>query len=539
MASGWRSWRLTIGLAIVLVSAGAVVAVVVLSSGPGDAGTTARTARPDAPVSVEHTASPAALRRAARGAVAVTDHPAGREIAPGFLGLSFEFQAVRAYTGPDADAVNPVLLALIRTLTPGQRPVIRIGGDSTDISYPVARGVRPLPYVGYPLTSSWMKTTAALAHDLDAEMIMGLNLAADDPGLAAAEGREYLRAFGPRFVTELEIGNEPNVYGNITKYKTAAGGEHKARPEGYGYPAYRHEFRAVAAAAPRLPLAGPALAAGPDPGKGSWIETMSDFLRRDKSVALMTVHRYPLRNCYVPPSSVQYPTVGHLLSDYSTSGLAASLRPWIKIAHSQHRQLRLDELNSVACRGKRGISDTFASSLWVTDALFSLARAGVDGVNMHTLPNSAYELFQFSRSDGRWRAQVKPVYYGLQLFAQAAPPGARLLKLGGRRPPSGLSVWATRGPDRRVRMVLINKSPSHGDTVTLHVAGAAGAATVERMTAPNVHARARVTLGGRSYGRETYTGRLSAPQTTTLAPRLGVYKVTVPRGSAALVTFGA
>ena len=97
------------------------------------------------------------------------------------------------------------------------------------------------------------------------------------------------------------------------------------------------------------------------------------------------------------------------------------------IAHAQHRQLRVDELNSVACRGRSGVSDTFASALWATDALFSLARAGVDGVNVHTLPDAAYELFAFSRHDGRWQAQVRPIYYGLQLFAQAAPPGARLL----------------------------------------------------------------------------------------------------------------
>ena len=204
---------------------------------------------------------------------------------------------------------------------------------------------------------------------------------------------------------------------------------------------------------------------------------MADFLRRDPRVRTMTVHRYPLRNCYVPPSSPQYPTVANLLSNYSTSGLAASLRRWLGIAHHQHRQLRVDELNSVACRGKPGISDTFASSLWATDALFSLLHAGVDGVNIHTLPKSAYELFEFSHAGGDWSGWVRPVYYGLQLFAQAAPPGSRLLRVPGLGEGSSvLSVWATRGADRIDRVVLIDKDPSRAETVTVRPpAGTQGA----------------------------------------------------------------
>ncbi len=471
--------------------------------------------------------------------ISVGDRPVAA-IPSGFLGLSFEFQAVRAYTGSDPSQINPVLLALVRNLTAGQTPVLRIGGDSTDVAYVPTRGVRPPPYVGYPLTRGWLATTGALTHALGARMMMGLNLAANSPALAAGEARAYIQTFGRPAIDALEIGNEPNIYGKVTVYHTRRGTAVPARPHGFGYRQFRGQFRAIAAASPKLTLAGPALATGPIPDQGSWIGSMPRFLRGQRHVAVMTVHRYPLRNCFVPPSSIQYPTIPHLLSSYATVGLADSVRPWVRIAHAVHRRLRVDELNSVACRGRAGVSDTFASALWATDALFALARAGVDGVNIHTLPHTAYELFQFRHRDGRWSARVRPVYYGLQLFAQAAPAGSQLLTLTRHGSDSGLSAWATRATDGTVRVVVINKDPRRGRSIAIRApAGAGGGVTVERMLAPSVHARGGVTLGGNSYGASTSTGTLATPKVTAITATHGDVELAVPRGSAALLTFGA
>ena len=465
--------------------------------------------------------------------------PFGPTISPGFLGFSFEFQAVRTYTGTDPHAVNPVLVQLIRNLTPNQAPVIRIGGDSTDVSWVPTPGIVAPPYVSYKLTPSWLATTAALARALGARMTMGLNLAANEPPLAGAEARAFIRALGPTTLSAFEIGNEPNVYSKIQELHTLLGAPFYARPRGYGYPEYRREFTAEAKAAPHRTLWGPALAVGPSPMPGSWVQTIPDLLRRNPQMPVMTVHRYPLRNCYVPASSPQYPSISHLLSDYATRGLAGSLKRWIGIAHHQHRALRVDELNSVACRGRPGVSDVFASALWVTDALFSLVRDHVDGVNMHTLPNSAYQLFSFRHRPGGWRASVKPVYYGLQLFAQAAPPGSRLLPLTGVSRTNGLSAWATQASNGAVRIVLINKNRHADHTIALQPpAGVTGAASVERLSAPSVRSTQGITLGGRGYGPATTTGQLGAPQITTVARRGRGYAISLPHGSAALVTFG-
>src|SRR5437764_309217 len=75
---------------------------------------------------------PAAAGAAESIAATVGPTPAGQAMAPGFVGVSFEYWAMHEYTGRDPTAVNPVLLSLLRGLAPGQGPVLRIGGNSTD-----------------------------------------------------------------------------------------------------------------------------------------------------------------------------------------------------------------------------------------------------------------------------------------------------------------------------------------------------------------------------------------------------------------------
>jgi hypothetical protein len=473
--------------------------------------------------------------------------PADRPIPSGFLGLSMEFQAVPAYTGTDPGAVDPVLVALIRALTPGQRPVLRIGGDSSDVSWVPAPGVRRPWFSGYtyPLGASWLASAGALAHTLHARMILGLDLAADQPALDAAEARAFATAFGRSSIDALEIGNEPNLYATIPEWTLGDGRKVKARGHGYGPAGYRREVaavvRALAGAGGSWPLAGPALAANQNPATaGVWRTAMAAFLRSEPAVGQLTVHRYPLKNCFVSRHSPQQPTIPHLLSEYATSGLAAGVRVWVRMARAQGRTVRVDELGSVACRGKPGVSDTFASALWVTDALFSLAAAGVHGVNLHTLPDAAYQPFTFTRVHGHWQAHVEPEYYGLRLFAEAAPAGSRLVAVRGAGHSVSLSAWATRARDGAERLVLIDKDPRRARTVRITVPGGLDGreATVESLTAPSVAARGGVRLGGRTYGAATSNGTLGAPRTTR-APSGGgrTVVVRVAGGSAALVTF--
>jgi hypothetical protein len=469
--------------------------------------------------------------------VSVSRGVTSQPVKPGFLGLSIEFQALRKYTGLNPSAVNPVFESLVQGLAAGAPPVIRIGGDSTDVTWLPTPGIRKPPGVSFNLTSSWFASTRSLASTLGARIVFGLNLAANEPALAAAEARAALRSIGRSSMQALEIGNEPNIYQVVPGYHTAAGKPVTPRGPGYSFAAFAGDFRRESRALPPAPLAGPAYGIGPSSTKGPWVSHLPGLIAANPRLRVVTLHRYPLRNCSVGRNSPQYPTIPNLLTKFASQGLADGIAGDVAVAHRQGRQFRLDELNSVACRGKSGVSDTFASSLWALDVLFDLARVGVDGVNFHTLPNAAYQLFSFSRVDGHWRAFVRPVYYGALMFAQAAPPGSRLLAVRSTAP-GRVSSWAALAPNGRLSIVLINKGLKAARTVAVQPPrGTRGTPNLQWMRAPNVHSRSGVSIGGRSFGPQTPTGRLPAPLSSPLRATDGEYRLKLPPASAAMLSF--
>jgi hypothetical protein len=468
---------------------------------------------------------------ATAGAMSATviNRPIGQSMPGGFLGASFEFKATRKYTGSNPQAIDPVLVNLLKAMTPRGTPVLRIGGNSTDDTWvPVRKLARPAR-ITYTLGSSWMQTTRALAADLHGKLVLGVNLAASRPAIATAEAQAYLKDIGRHYIQALEIGNEPDLYGVFPSYKDRHGRARLARSRRYGLGDYIHEFSRWAKALPSLPLAGPATSAP------WWMGRLGSFISAEHNMKLVTYHRYPLRACTTDPSATSYPSIPNLLADSASSGLAHGLTRYVAVAHARHRPFRLTELNSASCEGTAGVSDTFASALWALDTLFNMAGAGVDGVNFHMLPGSHYELFTPSQSSsGQWQADVHPEYYGLLMFTQAFPAGARRLKVGS--PGGPVKVWATQDGAGTVRVTVINKDTTNAHTVTVSVPGPKRSASVEKLQAPSVSATSGVTLGGQSFGSDTTTGRLSGFQTTPVLPGPGGYTIQVPAASAALIT---
>ncbi|HTU87920.1 MAG TPA: glycosyl hydrolase family 79 C-terminal domain-containing protein [Solirubrobacteraceae bacterium] len=476
-------------------------------------------------------AADAAAPTAAKGALSLTvgSRTTGHPIAAGFLGLSLEYSAVEAYAGQDPNAVDPVFAQLIRNLSPGQSPSLRIGGDTTDWTWWPVPGVAKPGGIKYSLNANFAHVTGALARDVNAKLIMGINLEADSAKIAATEARELESQVGPSSIQALELGNEPELYGSFTWYTTKTGLHVKGRPAGYDFADYQGDFSRISAALPKVPLAGPAT------GAPKWIPELGAFLPKHPQVKVATLHRYPLQQCYMPAASSKYPSIAHLLAPSASQGLADSVAPYVGVAHARHVSLRIDEMNTVSCGGAPGVSNAFVSALWALDATFQMARVGVDGVNFHTYPGAPYELFNFKRQNGRWQGFVAPEYYGLMMFAQAAPAGSSLLRLSGSL--GSVRAWATRAPDGTIHIVLINDYAGQSRTVAVRIAGAGQPAVLERLQAKSLSATTGVTLGGQTFGSATKTGMLAGRSTlTNVSQTGGAYVVRVPQGSAAMLT---
>jgi hypothetical protein len=471
----------------------------------------------------------AAATRPGNEVLSVDPAGAGRVIPAGFLGLSFEYWALENYAGRDPGAVNPILVRLVRNLVSAGAGVLRIGGVTTDKTWWPVAGVSRPPGVNYTLTRRRLLVAMALAQAVGARLILGVNFEADSGVLAGAQTRAMLDVVGRGRIEAFELGNEPELYGGRPWYRTTAGLGVSGRPADWDFAALNQDYARVAAAMGSVPLAGPSI------GALSWMADLSPFLASEPGVNVVTLHRYPLQSCSVGPGGSRYPTIGHLLSQAASVGLADTLVPYVAIAHARGLAVRSDEMNSVSCGYSRGIGDSFASALWSLDALFEMANVGVDGVNVHTYPGAGDQLFAFTRVNSQWRAVVEPEYYGLLMFAQAAPAGSSLLPVTGAT--GTLRAWATQSPTGRIRIVLINDDTAHPQTPVVRVTGAAGTATLARLQALGARATAGVTLAGQSFADRTSTGRLTGPSRTVVLHLVaGAYAVRLPAGSAAMLT---
>ena len=459
--------------------------------------------------------------------VRITHAFVGRPIPQGFLGLSLEYWALPRIAG-DPNAVDPVLVRLIGNLS--AHPVLRIGGDTTDWTWWPTPGIARPPGIRYSLTPGWFQTARALAQATRARYILGINLEADDTALSVAEAHAVMSGLGRRRVIALELGNEPELYAVRPWYQGPHGGVLGRQP-GFDFNAFMGEFSRLRHRLPGVPVAGP------DTGNYGWLTPLPRFLAAEPGLAQVTFHRYGLNECVSIPHSPRYPTVPNLLGAFASRELMKGVGTYVTIAHQHHVPFRIDEMNSVTCGGKLGVSNTFSAALWALDALFEMARGGVDGVNIH-VPHKWNEPFELHDVGGQWQAIVRPEYYGLMLFAQAAPEGSRLLRI---LTPGSLVVrsWATLAPDHRVRLLLINHSLTQSGSVSVHQPGLPGPATIERLSAPSAYATGGVTLGGQSFAAHSTTGELAGTAHTQLVrPRTdGTYTITLRPSSAALVTF--
>ncbi len=443
-----------------------------------------------------------------------------------FLGLSTEY-----WTLP-VDERHIALYTRVMSLlhVPGDgRFVLRIGGDSSDHTFYDPR-VRKLPRWAFELTPAFIARTSKIVKEMRLRVILDLNLVTSTPLLAAAWAREAEAQLPKGSIIGFEIGNEPDLY-DRSFWFFATGGERflaRALPSDITPRSYASDFnvyaRLLAKVAPGVPLLAPALA---NPGHdANWIARL--LASPHPGLREISGHRYPYSACAFQGSPL-FPTIDRVLSDHATAGMARSLRPAIRLAHDAGLPFRLTEFNSVTCGGLAGVSNAYATALWAPDAAFELARAGIQGINLHARVFSINDPFTFDRRG----LVARPLLYGLILFARTLGPNARLtpLQVSGVGT-AHLKAWAVRVGSDTLHLLLIDKGRT-SEPVTLHIP-AAGTATAQQLLGPSPGATTGETLAGQRLDQNGIW--IGKAVTEAIPQRGGRYTLTLRPYSATLLS---
>jgi hypothetical protein len=463
---------------------------------------------------------------------------AGPFVPRSFAGFSMEYWAVPSYLG--LTRPNPIFARLVRTLAGGGNgaPTIRVGGNSTDDTWWNPTGAPRPPDVVNDLGPPWMNALGAWTRQTHTPMLLGLNLARRDPLNDAEFAQAAMQQIPPGLLAALEIGNEPDLYAQPRTFRvrTQIVRRGQRRATGWQYSDYLGDLQAVRSAvegaAPGAPLAAGGFASA------SWEDNEDNLLSFPGPRPIgFSAHTYPIHGCDRNPHRKAESFARALLGSSAVATPTARMAQLAAVASAHGSTFRVSETNSANCGGVHGASDALASALWGTDMLFSLADAGVRGVNFHTFTGALYAPVEFGASKGRFAGFVHPLLYAMMLFDRATPSGARLLPAGPNPATASLKTWATVDPAGTRRVVVINKNPAKTRRVVLRVPGGGAAGRVQRLVGPSITATSGVTLAGQSYGNATTDGRLRGKlRNERVARRAGAFRVDMPPASAALVT---
>lgn len=456
-------------------------------------------------------------------------------IARHFLGISTEYSGLLGVLGGAQAGVNPVLTRLLGNLaTAGQGvPGLRIGGGSADSAWWNPGSLQRPNGVLLDLGPAQRDAIASFEAATRAPLILDLNFAADRVAYARDWAQAVLGELPAGTLEALEIGNEPDVYSTGRPF----GSLPRTRPVGYSLRRYERELKPFTAALRRLP-GRPRLAA-PSTCCGRWDAQTPQLVRSQRGrLGLLSFHVYATNACRNATARDRL-TQANLLSDATLHRIGARLTVIAAQAARAHRRVRITETNSASCSGRTGITDTYASALWMTDWLFFMAAHRFGGVNVHIRGN--YAPFTFGYEGDHFVANAAPSYYGMLLFARAIAGHARLL-LGPTltahaRRTVPVHVWATADRSGHARIVVVNKSARQGGAAVITVRDGAGPAALERLTAPALDAKTGVALAGQSVADGTTDGRLQGARLAeTIRPSGHTYRFAMPPGSAALLT---
>jgi hypothetical protein len=474
-----------------------------------------------ASVTVLSAAAAAPAAAAPSDAVSVTidaAHPAGR-LAGDAVGLSFEMRELGI---GNLDSSKGNVTQLFKTLGTSN---LRIAGNTLDRDtlWVGAGQLPPDPkpdWVQDIVTPNDIQRLGRLLDKTGWKAEVGINMGQWDVARGADQAKTMSKVLGKK-LTAVECGNEPDQWVG------------KAwRPAGYNYEnGYHSDWLACAAVVPdRTKIAGPDTAGS----SSTWAASLAADEHTGK-LGMVTVHQY---------GGGAAPTIDSLLAPAQIPAQLDGVKANLAAATAAGLPMRVDEANSSYNGGIDGVSNKYASALWAIDYSLSMAQAGLAGVNIHgglgvcndpiwngkfqrytpfCAANKAYELAQVYKA--------MPIYYGLWMARQMGPGRFLPVQLTSER---NTTAYAVRGDDGHTRIALVQKDETSTApvTVTLNVGGGSRTAKVLHMTGTALADEPTAVQGA----TVDIAGKLKPGKPDAAQVRGGVLTLTIPAGSAAIIT---
>ncbi len=435
---------------------------------------------------------------AAAVSITVQAHGPGTRLSAGFVGLGLMDNTLARNEFSDTN-----LGGYLRRL--GPHGLLRISGNSVE-SFWTSTGESAPTWSGGEITPTDLHALARVIRGTGWRVILGVPVKHTAPARAADEARYARRILGPALAA-LEIGNEPNHYG-IT--------------EASYFARFERFVRAIERAVPGLAIAGPATGREAP----TWVAGFTRDEARHPDVALFTSHEYPLSVC-----GAQHPTIAELLGPTSERHEVAAADSTAAAARALGVPAVMDETNSAVCWGAPGVSNVFASALWILDYGLVLAEHGVAAANFQTRISGCTPYLPLCTVAHGSALYARPEFYGL--LALGGLGTGRFLSVTGPGAPHLRTYALATGPGR-LSVVLDNLGAAH--TVRLQLPAGhyheARATVLSTGSARGLSATTQITWGGRRVGAD---GQLAAPRSIRVAVGGDTVTVAVGAHSAAVV----
>jgi hypothetical protein len=411
----------------------------------------------------------------ATATVTITDDGTGSELAPRFMGLSYESSILLPTNGKYYfDPHDRALVNTFRTLGINS---LRLGGYMVDN-----------PKAAVPQEKD-IDSLFEFARAAGVKVIYSFRLHNGDPAVSARLA-SYIAAHDADALDCFAIGNEPNGYDKTFDVYFAD---------------LKSHYDAILKEVPNAMFDGPSVYGA---SKNLFPEKLADAMVPQGHMAMISDHFYVMGSGR-PAEKDLVGNRARFLSNEPDERFAKTFAEVGSKLMAKGIPYRVDELNNCSIGGAKGISDTYTASLWALDATHWWAARHVLGLNYHTGERIAvdgsvtaqnYSAF-LHRSDGEG-LEIRPASYGYLAFKESAS-GRPLETVVKTTSPKHFTAYSYRADDGSIYVTLINKT--FGDkaepiSVALQLPKGVGTGGAERMDLMQKHndiaAQTEITLGG-------------------------------------------